>query len=152
MRACIFNTRDVRAKRAPLNDHTKCTRSVHRQRHTVRDARISYAEAWRVIAAARAIQTMRKTIAAQRILQMRERACGNARDMLPARAPRTATPQLIKFAGTQKWLADHMSRVWPRRSYACAQFYARPHTCAQTQSVHCARQAHLSQRQYRMYA
>ena len=60
---------------------------MHRQRHIVRDARISYAEAWRVIAAARAMQTMRKTLAVQCTVQMRERACGHARDMLSARAP-----------------------------------------------------------------
>ena len=60
---------------------------MHRQCHIVRDARISYAEAWRAIAAARAMQTMRKTLAVQCTIQMRERACGNARDTLSARAP-----------------------------------------------------------------
>ena len=84
---------------------------MHRQRHIVRDARISYAEAWLVIGAARAMQTMRKTIAVQGIVQMRERACGNAGDMLLARVPTTETSQLLKFAEKQNWLADYMSRV-----------------------------------------
>ena len=93
---------------------------MYRLLHTVRDARASYAEAWRVIGAARAMQTMRKTITVQRIVHMRERACGNASDMLPARAPTTETSQLLRFAEKQKWLADYMSRVGPRRSQACA--------------------------------
>ena len=59
---------------------------MHRQRHTVRDARASYAEAWRAIAAARTMPAMRKTLAVQCTIQVRKRACGNARDMLPARA------------------------------------------------------------------
>ena len=60
---------------------------MHRQRHIVRDARISYAEAWRVIAAARAMQTMHNTLAVQCTARVRERVCDHARDMLPARAP-----------------------------------------------------------------
>ena len=59
---------------------------MHRQRHIVRGARVSYAEAWRVIAAAHAMQTMRNTLVAQCAARMRERVCGHARDMLPARA------------------------------------------------------------------
>lgn len=59
---------------------------MHRQRHTVRDARTSYVEAWRVTAAARSIQTLRKTRAVQCTVQVRERACGTASDMLSARA------------------------------------------------------------------
>ena len=71
MRACTSNARDARVKRVPLNERTTCMRGVHLQRHIVRDARISYAEAWRVIAAARAMQTMRKTIAVQCVVQVR---------------------------------------------------------------------------------
>ena len=60
---------------------------MHRQRHIVRDARASYAKAWRVTAAARAMHTMHNTLAVECTDRMRERPCGHARDMLPARAP-----------------------------------------------------------------
>ena len=60
---------------------------MYRQRHIVRDARGSYAEAWRVIAAAHAMQPMRNTLVVQCAARMRERVCGYARDMLPAHAP-----------------------------------------------------------------
>ena len=84
MRACPFNALDARIKRAPLNENTKCTRRVYRQRHTVR---ASYVEAWRVITAARTIQTMRNTLAVQCTVQVHGRTCGTASDMLSARAP-----------------------------------------------------------------
>ena len=60
---------------------------MQRQRHIVRDARVFRAGAWRVIAAARTMQTMHNTLAVQCTARMRERVCGHARDMLPARAP-----------------------------------------------------------------
>ena len=77
----------ARVERAHLNGNTKCTRRVYRQRHTVRAARASYVEAWRVITAARTIQTMRNTLAVQCTVQVHGRTCGTASDMLSARAP-----------------------------------------------------------------
>ena len=59
---------------------------MHRQRHTVIDARTSYVEARRVTAAVHSIHTLRKTLAVQCAFQMRERVCGTAGDMLSARA------------------------------------------------------------------
>ena len=60
---------------------------MHRQRHIVRDARASYAKAWRVTAAARAMHTMHNTLAVECTARVRERVCGYARDVLSARAP-----------------------------------------------------------------
>ena len=70
---------------------------MYRLIHTVRDARVSYAEAWRVIAAARTMPAMRKALAVQCTVQVRRRACGNARDMLSARAHELERFSLLHF-------------------------------------------------------